>query len=137
MIQITVEIIINRNVETVWKKWTDSDSIKEWNHASLDWYCPKAQNNLSIGGTFSYIMAARDNSTSFDFNGTYTNIIPHKTIEYTIEGGRTVGITFENIDNMRTKVVETFEIETTNTQEKQREGWYAILKNFQRFCEKD
>ncbi len=136
MTQITVEIIVNKNVETVWKQWTDTDSIVQWNHASDDWYCPKAVNNLKVGGTFSYIMAARDKSTQFDFNGIYTNIVPYKLIEYTIEGGREVKVTFDKIDATTTKVAETFEIEMVYSPEKQQEGWSAILGNFKRHCEK-
>lgn len=136
MTQITVEITVSKNVEIVWKKWTDPDSIVEWNHASSDWYCPKALNNLKVGGVFSYIMSAKDKSMSFDFNGVYTNIIPHKIIEYTIQGGRKVKVLFESIDNNHTKVIETFDMETENSQEKQREGWHSILKSFKQYCER-
>jgi uncharacterized protein YndB with AHSA1/START domain len=137
MTQITIEIIVNKNIEIVWKKWTDPDSIVEWNHASSDWHCPKAFNDLKVGGVFSFIMSAKDNSASFDFNGTYTNIIPNKTIKYTIQGGRKVEVAFEVINNNHTRVIETFDMETENSQERQREGWYAILKNFKQYCEKD
>ena len=33
------------------------------------------------------------------------------------------------------KVVETFEAESTNSPEMQRDGWQAILDNFRRFVE--
>jgi uncharacterized protein YndB with AHSA1/START domain len=135
MTQITVEITVNKGVEKVWKTWIDPDSIVRWNHADNSWYCPKASNDFRVGGTFSYIMAAKDNSTSFDFNGIYTSIVKEKDIEYTIQGERKVKVHFEAVDEHTAKVIETFEIETVNTIEKQKEGWSAILVNFKNVCE--
>jgi uncharacterized protein YndB with AHSA1/START domain len=106
----------------------------QWNHASDEWHCPKAVNDLRVGGMFSYIMAAKDGSFSFDFNGTYTKVVPNEQIDYVIEGGRTVSIIFaEQGDN--TRVVETFESETQNPVELQQQGWQSIVDNFKKHAE--
>ena len=55
-------------------------------------------------------------------------------IEYTIGDGRKVIINFTNDEN-ETKVVETFEAESTNSIELQRGGWQAILDNFKKYVE--
>jgi uncharacterized protein YndB with AHSA1/START domain len=131
---ITVETIVNVPVEKAWKCWTTPEDIVQWNHASDEWHCPKAVNDLRVGGMFSYIMAAKDGSFSFDFNGTYTKVVPNEQIDYVIEGGRTVSIIFaEQGDN--TRVVETFESETQNPVELQQQGWQSIVDNFKKHAE--
>jgi len=135
MQNIQIEVIINSPIEHVWKCWTTAEDVMNWNHASDDWYCPKAVNNLTVGGNFSYIMSARDGSNSFDFSGIYQDIVMYKLISYEITGGRKVEVKFSKINETQTKVVEIFEIETQNSVEKQREGWQAILNNFKQYSE--
>jgi uncharacterized protein YndB with AHSA1/START domain len=79
-------------------------------------------------------MAAKDGSVSFDFEGVYTNVQPHKLVEYTIGDGRTVAIQFSGKGN-ETRVTETFEAEGINPVEMQRGGWQAILDNFKKYTE--
>ena len=80
-------------------------------------------------------MAAKDGSFSFDFEGVYTKVEPNKTIEYTMSDGRTVQVYFSSNGNS-TKIKETFEAETENPVEMQRQGWQAILDNFRNYTEK-
>ena len=131
---ITVEAKINAQVEKVWNLWTDPKHIIRWNTASDDWYTPKAENDLRVGGKFLSRMEARDGSSGFDFTGKYNKIELHKSIDYTIEDGRKVHITFDNVGN-GTKVSESFESEQTNTIEMQHAGWQAILDNFKHYAE--
>lgn len=134
---ITVEVVVKQGIDKVWKDWTEAESVKKWNHASDDWECPRATNDLVVGGKFSYIMAAKDGSNSFDFNGTYTTVDLNKLVEYEMEGGRKVSIVFESIDQKSTKVIQTFETENEHPEEKQREGWQAIMDNFKKYCEEE
>jgi uncharacterized protein YndB with AHSA1/START domain len=131
---ITVETIVNAPVEKVWELWNDPKHIVNWCHASDDWHAPFAENDLTVGGRFKNTMAAKDGSFSFDFEGVYTNIEDHQTIEYTIADGRNVEINFSRENNV-TKVVESFEAETINSIELQRGGWQAILDNFKKYTE--
>ena len=132
---ITVSTKINASIEKVWQVWTEPEFIMKWNHASDDWECPSATNDLVVGGEFHYTMSAKDKSVSFDFNGTYTDIIAHEKIAYKIEDGRTVEVTFKQEADGQVLVTETFEAETENPIEMQREGWQAILENFRCVCE--
>ena len=140
MNKITVETIINAPIEKVWKYWNDPEHITKWAFASDDWEAPHATNNLTVGGTFVTTMVAKDKSVSFDFGGTYTTIIPHELIEYTMdkfpgeEVGRNVSILFEAVGDT-TKVTETFDLENENSEEMQRAGWQAILDNFKKHVE--
>ena len=75
-----------------------------------------------------------DKSFGFDFGGTYDEVIPNKKIAYTMSDGRSVEITFEG-NGDTTNVKETFDAETVNSVELQRNGWQAILDNFKRHTE--
>lgn len=74
-------------------------------------------------------MAARDGSMSFDFWGTYSEIVPEQLICYTMGDGRLVEVEFQH-DPHCTNVIIEFEPEGENTLELQEAGWQAILDNF-------
>ncbi len=131
---ITVEIQVNATIEKVWDSWINPRHITQWNQASPDWHTPKAENDLRIGGIFKSTMAAKDGSMSFDFWGTYTNVIPHSLIAYTMGDGRKAKIVFETKESA-VNVIETFEAEGENSIELQRGGWQAILNSFKNYTE--
>lgn len=131
---LTVQTTVKAPVEKVWKCWTEPAHITQWCQASDDWHAPAAESDLRPGGSFSTTMAARDGSMSFDFNGVYTAVEPHRTLAYTIADGRKVQITFTGRDG-ETDIVETFEAEDTFPQQVQQEGWQAILDNFKKYVE--
>lgn len=128
-IVITVSATVTAPVEKVWKLWTAPRHIQQWNHASPDWYCPHAVNDLRGGGRFSYTMSARDGSLSFDFTGVYLQVMENKSIEYQIDDGRRVKVLFDTVGD-NTVVTEHFEAEELHSAELQQAGWQAILTNF-------
>lgn len=130
---ITVETEIQAPLSKVWDAWTLPDSVTKWNFASPDWHCPKASNDLQVGGRFIYTMAAKDGSFSFDFSGTYTEIIKNELITNQLDDGRMMSVRFETISPNHIKVIETFDAEDENSIDLQRQGWQAILDNFARF----
>ena len=132
--KITVECTIKSSLDKVWKYWTIPEQIILWNHASDDWHCPKASNDLKVGGRFLYTMAAKDESFSFDFEGTYTEVIENKSIKYVLDDEREVSVDFIAIGDT-VEIVETFEAETQNPIELQQFGWQAILNNFKKLVE--
>ena len=79
-------------------------------------------------------MSANDDSTSFDFEWTYTDIIENERIEYDIIGGRHVSITFEE-EGDKIRVTEIFDAEDENPIEMQQAGWQSILGNFRDYTE--
>lgn len=138
---ITVQTIINAPLEKVWNYWNEPEHITQWAFASDDWEAPHATNDLQVGGKFVTTMAAKDKSVSFDFGGTYTNIIPNELIEYSMsndpaeELARKVSISFSSPSEETTKIVETFDPENQNPEDMQRAGWQAILDNFKKYVE--
>ncbi|GEO11663.1 SRPBCC family protein [Segetibacter aerophilus] len=131
---ITVEATVKAPVEKVWSFWSEPQHIKKWNNASDDWHTPQAENDLRVGGKFSARMEAKDGSFGFDFGGVYNEVKENEYIEYTIGDGRKVQVSFVPNGN-ETKVVETFEAESTHSIELQRGGWQAILDNFKKYTE--
>lgn len=134
LVKITVSTTINAPVEQVWEKWTQPEDIKQWCAASDDWHAPHAENDVRNGGKFKTVMAAKDGSFSFDFEGVYDHIDLHKQMDYTLLDNRKVSISFDGKDSTTT-VTETFEAEDTNPIEMQQAGWQAILDNFRKYAE--
>lgn len=133
---ITVKTSVNADINKVWDYWTKPEHIMNWNFASDEWCCPKAENNLKPNGKFSWRMEAKDGSMGFDFEGTYDKIIDKELISYKMGDGRNVEIEFaQSGDNVL--VTETFDAEGTNADEQQRAGWQAILENFKKYVESE
>jgi uncharacterized protein YndB with AHSA1/START domain len=132
--KITVETLVNADTQKTWEKFTSPEHIIHWNFASDDWHCPKASNDLTTGGKFSYTMASRDGKMSFDFAGVYDEVIDRKKIAYSLGDKRQVDVRFEDLGD-KTRVVESFDPETVNSAELQRNGWQTILDNFKKYVE--
>ncbi|MBD8018003.1 SRPBCC domain-containing protein [Kaistella pullorum] len=132
---IKIEITILKPVRKVWEFMNDPKHITKWNFANDQWHCPKAENDLRVGGTLRTRMEAKDKSFGFDNVAVYEEIQPERLIRYRLEDGRTVEIVFNAVDPGTTQIIETFEPETQNSREMQREGWYAILNNFHKYAE--
>jgi uncharacterized protein YndB with AHSA1/START domain len=134
-VKITVETLVKANLDSVWDAWNNPDDINQWNAASDDWHTTRSAVDLREGGKFSARMEAKDGSAGFDFEGTYTRVVPQKLIEYRMTDGREVRVQFSEVAE-GVLVRETFDAETENDPEVQREGWQAILDNFARHVER-
>jgi uncharacterized protein YndB with AHSA1/START domain len=130
---IEVHTTVYAPIEHVWECWTEPEHIIEWCHASPDWHAPTAQNDLRVGENFSTVMEAKDGSTRFLFEGTYTEVKLFERIAFTLTDGRKVQISFIPTDK-GIVVTEVFEPEVFNPHEMQRVGWQAILDNFKRYA---
>ena len=131
---VTVETKIQAPVEKVWRFWTEPKHLIKWNNASEDWHTTRAENDVREGGRFLSRMEAKDGSMGFDFSGKYNKVRPNKLLEYILDDGREVRVSFVSNGNLTT-VTETFEAEQENALEMQRTGWQAILNNFKDYVE--
>ncbi len=131
---ITVTAKVNVTIDTVWDSWTNPAHIVNWNNASDDWHTPKASNDLRKDGRFTFTMAAKDGSFSFDFGGTYTSVEPKQKISYIMDDGRVANVWFEQEGNA-VKITEEFQAENIHSPEMQEAGWQAILNNFKKYTE--
>ncbi len=132
--KITVEATIAAGAEKVWDAWTKPEHITKWNFAADDWHCPKAENDLRVGGKYSARMEAKDESFGFDFEAVYDEVIDQEKITYTMSDGRQATTDFENLGDT-TKVTTTFDAENENDIEMQKAGWQAILNSFKNYVE--
>ena len=131
---ITIQSVVKADTNAVWRAWNNPEDIKQWNAASEDWHTTRSAVDLREGGSFSSRMEAKDGSEGFDFEGIYTRIVPHKVIEYRLGDGRNVEVQFSHtVAGVLVKV--TFEAESENEPEFQRQGWQAILDSFARHVE--
>ena len=131
---IKIETHINSSIQNVWEMWTTPEHICNWNFADVDWHCPAARVDLTVGGSFTYTMAARDASFQFDFSGTYTSVVVNERIDIILEDGRLWNTTFEEVEG-GVKVTEEFDPENENPEDMQQAGWQAILNNFKKYTE--
>ena len=130
---VTVETDVDAPIDSVWNAYVTPDDILKLNSASDDWHTTKSTVDLREGGLFSSRMEAKDGSFGFDFEGAYTNVVPHKLLEYEF-GGRAGKVEFLPLDQ-QVRVRVTFEPEPENPVEMQRQGWQSILNNFKRHVE--
>ena len=132
--KITIKTDISVDAETVWDYYKAPEHITKWNYASPDWHCPKAENDLRVGGTFISRMEAKDGSFGFDFEGMYDEVNAPENLTYSMSDNRKVSVHFEAVGD-KTRVTITFDPENENPEEMQREGWQAILNNFKKYAE--
>ena len=132
--KITIETVVKAGLNKVWDAWNNPEDIKQWNTAQEDWHTTQSTVDLREGGKFSARMEAKDGSMGFDFEGTYTRVEPKKAVEYRMSDGREVQVELVELPG-GVLVKETFDAETENTPELQRQGWQAILDNFGRHVE--
>ncbi len=130
-VKTTAETIANAGLDPVWDAWNNPADIMQWNTAQDDWHTTASTVDLREGGRFVSRMEARDGSMGFDFEGTYTRVVPRTAIAYRMSDGREAEIEFvERAGGVLVRV--TFDAESENPPELQRQGWQAILDNFGR-----
>ena len=132
--KITVETVVKAPIAKVWDAWNNPADIKQWNAAQDDWHTTASSVDLREGGKFSARMEAKDGSAGFDFEGIYTRVVPKKAVDSRMSDGREINVEFIERSG-EVLVKETFDAETENSPELQRQGWQAILDNFGRHVE--
>lgn len=132
--KITVQQRVTGDIGTIRDLWTLPQHITQWNQASPDRHCPKATNDLQVSWRFCSTMAARDGSFSFDFGGTYTEVLPQQKISYIMDDGRTATVLFEELDGA-VLLTETFDAESTHSLELQEQWWGAIMASFAAYAQ--
>lgn len=133
--KITVQATIHADVKKVWDYYTNPNHIIHWNFADPSWHCPRAENDMQIGGTYKARMEARDGSFGFDFEAVYTDISEGKYFTYEF-GGRTATVQFNDLGS-ETEVVVSFDPENEHPVDMQQAGWQAILNNFKAYTERN
>ena len=132
---ITVRVMVNKSLSVVWHHLVNPESIKQWNQASDDWETTEASVDLKVGGIYFAHMQAKDGSFGFDFKCVFQAIEHEVSYTYVMEEeNRVVNVTLTQTPE-GVLVEETFDPETENPIEMQREGWQAILNSFKQYVE--
>jgi uncharacterized protein YndB with AHSA1/START domain len=134
MEKITIETTIQTPLQKVWDYWTGVEHIKGWAFASDDWAAEGISNHLQKDGSFSSRMFAKDGSFEFVFSGTYNEVIENEYLDYTLDDGRGVVVKFEETPT-GVNIIQSFDPESENPIEMQRDGWQAYLDNFKKYAE--
>ena len=132
--KITIEATVNAPVEKVWQVWNTPADIMQRNTPDPSWHTISSENDLRPKGKFKSRMEAKDGSFGFDFEGTYDKVELHKEIAYTMPDGRTATTLFDGKDG-KTALTTTFDAESENDPDFQKQGWQAILDNFVKYAE--
>jgi uncharacterized protein YndB with AHSA1/START domain len=130
---ITIETLINSTIENTWDAYMNPERMVHWNFAGEDWHSPQATNDLSLGGKRTVRMDAKDGSFGFDFEAVYSEISMGNNFTYVLDK-RNVIVEFKEL-NKQTEITISFDPETENPIELQRNGWQAILNNFKNYTE--
>ena len=129
--KITIQANVSADLEKAWDCYTLPEHIINWNFADPSWHCPKAENDMQIGGTYKARMEAKDGSFGFDFEGVYTKIVKGRRIEYAFGDRRATVEFLPNGDRIMIRV--SFDPETTHSLDQQRAGWQSILDNYAKY----
>ena len=132
---LTVQVSLRCDAARAWAAYTDPTAIVQWNFAAPEWHCPRAENDLRVGGVLRSRMEARDGSMGFDFEGTYTEVEPLRRLAYALGPDRRVLVDF-NGSGATTDVVVRFTPDPAFPAEYQIGGWQAILDNYKAFAER-
>lgn len=133
--QITITALVAAPPARVWSCWTEPEHITQWNFASDDWCCPRATNDLRVGGTYIARMEAKDGSFGFDFEAVWFDVTEGRSLGLKMGDGRSARTTF-TLEGSGTRVTTVFDDEATHPLEMQRDGWQAILNNFKAYAER-
>lgn len=131
--KITIHVSLKVSRSKAWKYYILPEHITKWNFAHPSWRCSSASNDLRVGGKYSVRMEARDGSAGFTLKGIYGIVEEPIKLGYEF-AGRSVLVTFDEL-NEQTTVTITFDPETENPIDMQRQGWQAILDNYKSYTE--
>lgn len=132
--KISISATVKASKQVVWSCYTDPAHIVNWNFASDDWHCPRAENNLTAGGKYAVFMEAKDGSFGFNLEAVYSNIVVGDSFVYLMADGREVSMALSSIGD-DTRIDIDFDAESLNPVDLQRQGWQAILNNFKKYTE--
>lgn len=131
---IKISVAIDAPIDVVWNTWNSVNDIQYWSFASDDWAAEGIENDVRKDGRFKNRNYAKDGSAEFMFEGTYTEVLPHEKLSYTLEDGRHVEVSFRETDH-GVFLEQRFDPEKQNPEDMQKQGWQAYLDNFKKHVE--
>jgi uncharacterized protein YndB with AHSA1/START domain len=115
--KITVETTIKADAKKVWDYYTNPTHIVNWNFAHPSWCCPKAENDMRVGGRYCARMEAKDGSFGFDFEAIYSELVMGEKFTYGMPDDRQVSVSFKN-NNGKYEILPLYLMRKMKTQSK-------------------
>lgn len=132
--KITVKALIFADKKKAWDYYTLPEHIVNWNFASDQWHCPRASNDLVVGGKYFTRMEAKFADFGFDFEYTYTEVLPDEGFTFKLPDDREDSVRFIEEEG-KTQVQLIFDAETENPIKLQTQGWQTILDQYKKYTE--
>lgn len=132
--KITIQQVVKAAKKKAWDYYTLPEHIVNWNFASDQWHCPRASNDLVVGGRYFTRMEAKFADFGFDFEGTYTEVLPDEGFTFKLSDDREVSVRFTEVEG-QTQVQVIFDAENENPHELQAQGWKTILDQYKKYTE--
>ncbi len=130
--KITVKALIFADKKKAWDYYTMPVHIVNSNFASDQWHCPRASNDLVVGGKYFTRMEAKFVDFGFDFEYTYTEVLPDEGFTFKLPDDREDSVRFIEEEG-KTQVQLIFDAETENPIKLQTQGWQTILDQYKKY----
>jgi uncharacterized protein YndB with AHSA1/START domain len=120
---VVITRILKAPIALVWEAMTEPKHLVHWFHADEGWTTPFAEMDLKKGGKIRIGFGSPDGKNDFVLSGTFTEVTPPTYLAYNLDDGRPVMTRLTAQGAKETKLVVEFALETTFSEEQQREGW--------------
>lgn len=129
---VPVERIIDAPRALVFQAWIEPVHILRWYRGSSDWTTPYAESDPRPAGKFRIGFGSPDGKNDFAFEGIYTEVTASERLAFTIADGRPVTVHFADVGG-KTRVTVDLALETTYSEDQQREGWGMMLMHLDQY----
>ena len=130
---VTITRVLKAPIALVWEAMTEPKHLVHWYHADEDWTTPFAEMDMKVGGKIRIGFGSPDGKNDFVFTGTFTEVTPPKFMAYAIDDGRAVTTRLTELGPKQTKLEVTFALETTFSEEQQRDGWTKMYVHLDQY----
>ncbi len=130
---VTITRVLNAPIALVWEAMTEPKHLVHWYHADENWTTPFAEMDMKKGGKFRIGFASPDGKNDFVFSGIFTEVTPPKRMAYTMDDDRPASVTLTEQGPKQTKLEVEFGLETTFSEDLQREGWTLIYVHLEQY----
>ncbi len=134
---ITIKTSIAASIDDVWSAFNDPQHILQWD-TSDDWLTTHVSNDLRIGGKLILTIKGNNEPAQFTVAATYTKLEPKSLIEFSMDDDQTLNRMVQMqflITDIGVMVIQTFDIDTTLSIDKQRSDWQNVQNRFAQYVE--
>jgi uncharacterized protein YndB with AHSA1/START domain len=125
--------VLKAPIALVWEAMTEPRHLVHWYHADEGWTTPFAEMDLTAGGKIRIGFGSPDGKNDFVLSGTFTEVTPPRSMTFTMDDDRPVTTKLTALGPNETKLEVEFALETTYSEEQQREGWTLMYVHLEQY----